>query len=137
MRSVTRIGVVISRVQAARASECKRSAHSGVAAVNADGSRPAAEKRGDQSGGGEAPLGESCSGGMRLKNRSRPRESRHTLIMPVIMDGGSHNVTVPAPRELKKLSDSMSRGLWRYQKRTEGGRSDERRAQRACDLSCC
>src|SRR5690242_21716359 len=104
--------------------------------MNADGSRPAAEKSGDQSGCGEAPFGISCSGGIRLKNRSRLRESRHTLIMPVILDGGSHNVTVPEPRELKKLSDCMSRGLWRYQKRTVGGRSDERRCQRVCDLSC-
>src|SRR5215831_11135874 len=102
---------MISRVHAARVSEYKRSAHSGVAGVNLDGSRPAAEKSGDQSGGGEGPLGGSRSGGMRLKSSSRPWVSRKMLIMPVTSDGGSHGVMTPAPAALKKLSDCISRGL--------------------------
>src|SRR5215469_2141928 len=130
------MGVLISRVHAARESEDKRSDHSGVAGVNLDGSRPAAEKRKDQSGEGEGPLGGSYSGGMRLKSSSRPWVSRNTLTMPVTSDGGSHGVMTPAPAALKKLSDCISRGLWRYQKRIVAGRSEPRRCQRVCDLSC-
>src|SRR5205807_8121471 len=96
--------------------------------------KPATENSDGQTGGPEAPRGESCSGGMRLKNRSRPRESRHTLIMPVESDGGTQSVTLPA--KLKKSEDAISRGLWRYQKTIVGGRSDDRRCQRARDVSC-
>src|SRR5215472_456661 len=128
---------MISRVHAARVSEYKRSDHSGVAGVNLDRSRPAAEKSGDQSGGGEEPVGGSYSGGMRLKSSSRPWESKNTLIMPVTSEGGSQGVMTPEPMELKKLSDCISRGLWRYQKRIVAGRSDDSRCQRVCDLSCC
>src|ERR1700674_5944897 len=123
------------RAQAARESPQASGIHSGATLWYAEAFRPAAVKSAGQLGGGADSRGESFCGETTSRWRRRPRISRVTKTMPVMARAGSVGVTKPAPSEEKNRGGTNSRGLSRYQKTIEAGRSSLSGTQRFLVLS--
>jgi len=109
-----RIGIFVSGsvpVQAFRSSANVAGVRDGVAAANADGSRPAAVKSVGQltAAAGAIAAGSTC-GGAASKRSSRPLVSRMLAVMPLNCSGGSARLT-----GLFLATGRRGRGLVRYQ----------------------